>query len=407
MLGDRFVSGVENGRSLLKTRALSARTAAMSRSRYEVVIVGAGIAGASLAYFLSRRGVGDVLVLEREANLAYHSTGRSAASLSTLDAHPTLFALKLLAAPFFTAPPEGFSPHPLLKPSGVMQLFGDAGWKVLERHAQALRDAGLRFDLLSPAAARARVTALDGGFAGAAWIPGDGRLDVHEILQSYLRHARAAGAELRLATEVTSFATTAGRLSGIALREGGEVEAGLIVDAAGAWAGEIARLAGASAIPIVPHRRTLFTFGGPSGVDFREWPLVASEPHSIYFTPEAGELMLSPMDEEPIEPCDPTPDDRVIAAAIERLGQLAPTLVPRAIHRRWSGLRSFSSDRAHVVGEDPRCPGFFWLAGQGGCGIETSPAVGRIAADLIVDGRTALFDAGRIAPGRFAATAAG
>jgi D-arginine dehydrogenase len=130
-------------------------------------------------------------------------------------------------------------------------------------------------------------------------------------------------------------------------------------------------------------------------------------PHSIYFTPEAGDLMLSPMDEEPIEPCDPSPDDSVIAAAIERFGALAPTLVPDAIRRRWSGLRSFSPDRAHVVGEDPRRPGFFWLAGQGGCGIETSPAVGRIAADLIVDGRTAIFDASRIAPARFLAEAVG
>ena len=112
--------------------------------------------------------------------------------------------------------------------------------------------------------------------------------------------------------------------------------------------------------------------------------------------------MLSPMDEEPVAPCDPKPDDAVIAAAIERLRALAPTLVPRSIRRRWSGLRSFSPDRAHVVGEDPERPGFFWLAGQGGCGIETSPAVGRIAADLIVDGRTEVFDAERIAPGRFA-----
>jgi D-arginine dehydrogenase len=379
----------------------------MSRSRYEVAIVGAGIAGASLAYFLARRGVGDVLLLEREGNLAYHSTGRSAASLSTLDSHPTLFALKLLAAPFFAAPPADFSPHPLLKTSGVLQLFGAAGWALLERQAGALRGAGLAFEMLSPAAARRRVPALEGEFAGAAWIPGDGRIDVHEILQSYLRHARAAGAEVRVGTEVTGFATTAGRLSGVRLGGGDEVEAGMIVDAAGAWAGEIARLADASPIPIVPHRRTLFTFGAPAGLECGDWPLVASEPHSIYFTPEAGELMLSPMDEEPIAPCDPTPDDGVIAAAIERFRDLAPTLVPRSIHRRWSGLRSFAPDRAHVVGEDPRRPGFFWLAGQGGCGIETSPAVGRIAADLIVDGRTDHFDASRIAPARFASRIAG
>jgi D-arginine dehydrogenase len=256
-------------------------------------------------------------------------------------------------------------------------------------------------ELLTPAEARARVSALGSGFAGAAWIPRDGRLDVHEILGSYLRHARVAGAELRLEAEVAGFASAGGRLAEVRLADGTEVAAGLIVDAAGAWAGEIARLAEASPIPIVPHRRTLCTFAAPPGLDFRGWPLVASEPQEIYFTPEAGELMLSPMDEDPLEPCDPTPDDGVIAAAIERLRELAPTLVPRSLHRRWSGLRSFSPDRAHVVGEDPRRPGFFWLAGQGGCGIETSPAVGRIAADLIVDGRTDVFAAERISPARF------
>lgn len=376
-------------------------TRGMSRLRYDVAVVGAGIAGASLAYFLAERGVGSVVLLEREAHLAKHSTGRSAASLSRLDSHPTLLALKLLAAPFFENPPAGFSAERVLVQSGVMQLFGAAGWTAIQENEGRLRAAGLELELLDPLEARARVSALEMGFVGAALIPRDGRLDVHEILASYLRRARAACAVLRMGAEVAGFATTAGRLDALRLADGSEIGAGLVVDAAGAWAGEIARLAGASPIPIAPHRRTLFTFAPPSGLDCRGWPLVASEPHSIYFTPEAGELMLSPMDEDPIEPCDPTPDDAVMAAAIERLRQLAPALVPRAIHRRWSGLRSFSPDRAHVVGEDPRLPGFFWLAGQGGCGIETSPAVGRIAADLIVDGRTDIFAAERLSPARF------
>jgi D-arginine dehydrogenase len=373
----------------------------MARARHEVVIVGAGIAGASLAYFLAKRGVGDVLLLEREAHLAVHSTGRSAASLSRLDSHPTLLDLKLLAGPFFEDPPADFSPHPVLKRSGVLQLFGEEGWSAFERKAGEIAAKGLRFEKLTPSGARRHVSALEGGFAGAVAIPDDGRLDVNEILASYLRHARAAGAQLRLGAEVAGFVDMAGQLSGVRLHGGDEIDAGLIVDAAGGWAGEIAQRAGASTIPIVPHRRTLFTFAAPAGLDFLHWPLTASDPHSIYFTPEAGELMLSPMDEDPVAPCDPTPVDAVMAAAIERLRELAPSLVPQAIRRRWSGLRSFSPDRAHVVGEDPQRPGFFWLAGQGGCGIETSPAVGRIAADLIVDGRTAIFDAERIAPARF------
>lgn len=376
----------------------------MARARHDVVIVGAGIAGASLAYFLAKRGRGDVLLLEREAHLAVHSTGRSAASLARYDSHPTLLDLKLLAAPFFEEPPADFSESPVLKRSGVMQLFSDEGWAAFERKSAGLAAKGLRFEKLTPSGARERVSALEGGFAGALFVPDDGRLDVHEILASYLRHARAAGAQLRLGAEVADFTSTAGRLTGVRLRDGDEIDADLIVDAAGGWAGEVARRAGASDISIVPHRRTLFTFAAPAGLDFQHWPLTASDPHSIYFTPEAGELMLSPMDEEPIAPCDPTPVDAVMAAAIERFRELAPSLVPQAIRRRWSGLRSFSPDRAHVVGEDPQRPGFFWLAGQGGCGIETSPAVGRIAADLIVGGKTEIFDAARIAPGRFLAS---
>jgi glycine/D-amino acid oxidase-like deaminating enzyme len=129
--------------------------------------------------------------------------------------------------------------------------------------------------------------------------------------------------------------------------------------------------------------------------------MVASDADRLYFAPESGGLKLSPMDEDPMDPCDPQPDERVVAEGLARLGTLAPSLVPRTLRRRWSGLRTFAPDRVHVVGEDPRVGGFFWLAGQGGCGIETSPIVGQIAADLLLDGRTGRFDAALLAPGRF------
>ena len=181
-----------------------------------------------------------------------------------------------------------------------------------------------------------------------------------------------------------------------------EYRARVVVDAAGAWAGRVAALAGASPIALQPLRRTIVTFPVPSGMDVRSWPLVGSEPHTIYFAPEAGDLMLSPMDEVPMEPCDPTPDDETIAAAVERLARLAPALRPATLKRRWSGLRTFAPDHVHVVGEDPKLPGFFWLAGQGGCGIETSPTIGQLAAELIVDGASdAAYDAPKLAPGRF------
>ena len=125
--------------------------------------------------------------------------------------------------------------------------------------------------------------------------------------------------------------------------------------------------------------------------------------HSIYFRPDAAGVLFSPMDEEPMGPCDASPDDVVIAGGLERLGHLAPNLVPRTLRQRWAGLRTFSPDRVPVVGEDPQLPGFFWLAGQGGCGIETSPAMGQIAADLLMMGKTEHFDQRLLAPTRFGA----
>ncbi|HZR79751.1 MAG TPA: FAD-binding oxidoreductase [Candidatus Binatia bacterium] len=373
-----------------------------AREHADVVIVGAGIAGASLAYFLAERGLGEVVLLEREPQLAVHSTGRSAATLAQLDPIPTLLALKVASAPFFQSPPAGFSEHALLRRTGVLNLLSASAWETRAAFQDRLRASGLACELLSVAEAGPIVPVLEERqFAGALLVPGDGRLDVHEILASYLRHARARGADVRLGTEVTGFAIEDGRCRGVRTQDG-EIRARLVVDAAGAWAGRVAALAGASPIRLTPLRRTIFTFPVPAGVDAAGWPLVASDPHTLYFAPEAGDLMMSPMDEVPIEPCDPHPDDETIAAGVERLAALAPALRPQTIKRRWSGLRTFAPDRVHVVGEDPVLPGFFWLAGQGGCGIETSPTIGAIAADLVIDGRTDRFDARLLAPDRFA-----
>lgn len=371
------------------------------RRDLEVIVVGTGIAGASLAYFLAEQGCTDVLLLERERSLAYHSTGRSAATLSEFDTNPTLLALKVASAPFFRDPPPGFAENPLLRQTGVLGIFPEPAWSTVREAVPLLRDTGLRFELLTVEQVLARVPYLDPAeLAGGVLVPEDGRLDVHEILSSYLRHARRRGVEQRLGVEVQGVLVEGGRCRGVVTAEG-ELRARLVVDAAGAWAGTIARLAGASPIPLVPHRRTIVIFPPPDGVRVGDWPMVASDAHQLYFAPEAGDLMLSPMDEEPMEPCDATPDDTVIAAGLERFKRLAPALVPRTLKRRWSGLRTFSPDRVHVVGEDPKLPGFFWLGGQGGCGIETSPVIGRVAADIIVRGRTDAFDAARLSPARF------
>jgi D-arginine dehydrogenase len=369
------------------------------RRRFEVIIVGGGIAGASLAYFLAERGVTDILLLEREEQPGYHATGRSAATLSELDPVATWRELKVLGARFLRHPPPGFAETPLVVPSGVMLLFDEPAWSTLGRTAPVIEKAGIGLVLLSPGEALARVPALlPGRFAGAALIPDDGHIDVHALLWGYLGHARRRGAEQRFGVDVRGVRVEGGRATGV-LTGDGELAARWVVNAAGAWAGQLGALAGAAPIALVPHRRTIVTFGAP--VDVRGWPLVQSDADRLYFAPESGGLLLSPMDEEPMAPCDARPDDAVIAAGLARLANLAPSLVPRTLRRKWSGLRTFAPDRIPVVGEDPRLRGFFWLAGQGGAGIETSGALGAIAADLIVEGKTERCDAAALSPARF------
>jgi D-arginine dehydrogenase len=270
------------------------------------------------------------------------------------------------SAPFFHATPPGFAESPILRETGVLNLVAPASWRGIEAHAHTLSELGLDFRLLSVDEARAIVPALaPTELGGAIHVPRDGRIDVHEILSSYLRRARAAGAELHLGAEVEGFLIEAGRCRGVRTRDR-ELRARVVVDAAGAWAGRIAELAGASPILLAPLRRTIFTFPVPSGLEVRDWPARRQRLPQPLLRPGSGR----PHDE---------PDGRGADGAVrsvarrrdDRRGDRAPdasrpALRPTTIKRRWSGLRTFSPDRVHVVGEDPTLPGFFWLAGQGG-----------------------------------------
>jgi D-arginine dehydrogenase len=370
--------------------------------RVEVVVVGAGIAGAAVAYFLTQRGVGDVVLLEREEAPGSHATGRSAAVVCQLDPNSAVQRLIVASAPFLRHPPAGFTEASLLTPSGVLLLFREPVWSAFTQVTPWFESEGIRLELLSPAQAITRIEVLNPQeFAGGVLLPEDGRLDVHELLTSYLRHARRHGAEVRTGVEATGVLVERGRCVGVATNRG-EVRAQWVVNAAGAWAGAVARLAGAAPIDVVPRRRCAIVYAAPEGVDVSGWPLVSSDAHKVYFEPETGGLLMSPMDEAPSEPCDARPDELAIAEGLERLAALAPRLVPRSIRRRWAGLRTFAPDGVPVVGEDPLVPGFFWLAGQGGSGIETSPTLGAVAADLLVEGRTDRFDASLLSPRRFA-----
>ena len=274
-------------------------------------------------------------------------------------------------------------------------------WNSAQQIVPGLRQAGVVVDVLSEEEAVPIVPVVSPqNFDGALFFSEDGHIDVHELLWSYLRNARRRGAELRSGEEVKGLKVEQGRCEGV-ITSAGEYHAPWVIDAAGAWAGKIREWAGPSSVQLTPYRRTIITFAAPGGLEVKTWPLAADLTHELYFSPESGGLLASPMDEEPMEPCDASPDDLVVAETIERLKQLTPRLVPKSIIRKWAGLRTFAPDQAMVIGEDPALKGFFWLSGQGGAGIETSAAVGQIASDLILEGRTALTDVKPISPARF------
>jgi len=370
--------------------------------RFDVVIIGGGIAGASLAYFLTRRGVTDVVLLEQESQPGFHATGRSAASVVEWDPVPALQELKVQGAAFLRDPPADFSEHSLIKATGILVTCQEPLWSAARAAAATSADRGTVVRILSPAECVDLVPVLSPAYvAGGVLLPEDGRIDVHQLLWSYLRHAMHAGAQCRWGATVEGIRVEGGRSRAV-VTSAGELEATWVVNAAGAWAAGVGMLAQATPVPLTPHRRTIVTFAAPEDVAVRDWPLVHNESQRLYFAPESGGLLACPMDEEPMEPCNAQPSELVVAQAIERLGRVAPRLVPKTLRRTWAGLRTFVPDRALVVGEDPRVRGFFWLAGQGGCGIETSGAVGQIAADLLIEGRTERFDAEILSPARFA-----
>jgi len=372
-----------------------------TKSNFELIIIGCGIAGASLAYFLTERGMTDILILEREDQPGYHATGRSAAALVELDLVPSILHLKLLGGRFLRNPPTGFSENPLLEESGILITFQGDLWEQVRKMAPGLGQSGVVVNLLSQEETLSIIPVLlPENFDGALLLPQDGHIDVNELLWSYLRHAKRRGAELRCKEEVRNIKIGQGQCRGV-VSSRGEYSSRWVINAAGAWGGGIRRLVGPSPVKLTPYRRTIITFAAPHGLSVKKWPHVGDLSNELYFSPESAGLMASPMDEDPMEPCDVRPDELVVAKTIERLKQFTPRLVPKSITHKWSGLRTFAPDQTMVVGEDPVVKGFFWLSGQGGAGIETSAAVGQIASDLILDGHTKLIDAQIISPTRF------
>ena len=344
----------------------------------DVVVVGGGIAGTSVAALLAETL--QVAVLERESHPGLHSTGRSAALFSEIYGGTTIRALSRGSREFFYSPPPDFATAPLVKPRGTLQIATAEQLPRLEEFAN-LPDISAAVYWLDASAVRESCPILRPGHIVAGVMESaSADMDVNAIHQGFLRQLRAHGGQLLVNSEVNTIEHTGTHWK--VSTDGRTFQTDVVVNAAGAWADVIARQAGVREVGLQPRRRTALIVDAPKGMSIDAWPSVIDIDELFYFKPDAGALLVSPADETPSEPCDAWPDDMDVAIAVDRL-QNATTLEVERVRRSWAGLRSFVSDRTPVVGYAPDAPGFFWLAGQGGYGIQTSPAMARLAAALV------------------------
>lgn len=344
----------------------------------DFLIVGAGIAGASVAYFLAPHG--RVVLLERESQPGWHSTGRSAALYMASYGTPQVRALTLASRAFFDHPPAGFADAPILTPRGALFVAAPGQAERLDEHLALLARQSPQACRLTPAQTLARVPVLrPGQVIGAALEPDASDIDVNTLHQGFLRGARRAGAQLVCDAELAAAERRGGSWQ---LQAGARrFSAPVLVNAAGAWCDEVARLAGVAPIGLQPMRRAAFTFAPPAGLDVAGWPCVIDAGEQWYLKPDAGVLLGSPANADPVPPQDVQPEELDIATGIARI-EAATTLAIRRPIRTWAGLRSFVADGDLVGGFDAQAPGFFWVAAQGGYGIQTSAAMGEACAAL-------------------------
>lgn len=343
---------------------------------YDFLIVGAGMAGAAAAYGLSRHG--SVAVLEMESQAGYHTTGRSAATYLPSYGPPAVRALTRASFGFFDSPPVDLGlEHGLLEPRDVLYLAPEGRVESLHSFVAEMRAQGMPIEMIEPDVARTRVPVLRSDyFHAAACERGVHDLDVAGLHRGMLRAARARGSRLVLDAAAEHVAREAGGWTVVA---GGQAFHGRhLVNAAGAWAARVAEMAGASPIRLDPLRRTMVSVDTGGQPFSAEWPMVETIGESLYFKPESGRIMASCGDETPWPPSDVHPDDMDVALTVDLLEQ-ATTYDVQRVSAQWAGLRVFAADRLPVIGADPAAPGFHWMAGLGGYGIQIAPAI----ADLL------------------------
>ena len=370
---------------------------------FDLIVVGAGMAGAAAAAHLAADR--KVVLLERESQPGYHSTGRSAALFTETYGNHAIRILTGAGREFYEAWADGFGEHPILKPRGALMFAMPGQEQLLEAAWIDLSALDPRVRRLDAAAVRDIVPVLRPDHViGAVHEPDAMDIDVHELHQGYLRLLRRRGGRIVTDAEVRALARDNGVWT--ATIAAGQFSAPVVLDAAGAWCDVLAGRAGLPPIGLVPKRRTALTIAPPADIDTSAWPMTLDIAETFYFKPDAGRLLVSPADETPIEPCDVQPDELDVAIAIDRLMQ-ATTIEVTRVERKWAGLRSFVADKTTVCGFDPLADGFFWLAGQGGYGIQTAEAMARCAVSLIDGGGLPAdiaakgLDAAVLSPARF------
>ncbi|WP_085217179.1 NAD(P)/FAD-dependent oxidoreductase [Allosphingosinicella indica] len=368
--------------------------------RYDIAVLGAGIAGASIAAEIAPYA--SVVLIEAESQPGYHATGRSAAFWSETYGGPAVQPLTSASGPFLAQPPGDFADRPFLSERRELHLARDAaGRAALDGFESQFAGSGVALDRLDRSAVAGLVPGLRSDWTDGVLEPSCTDIDAAALHVAYLRAARASGAALMTDARVEA----AQRVSdgwGIDTRAG-PVEAGIIVNAAGAWADAVASASGVRPLGLKPYRRTMVQLrvDPPAPEDM---PLVIDALGTFYFKPETGgRLWLSPHDETPCDPCDAAAEEIDVATAIARLQEVVDWRVERVEHS-WAGLRTFAPDRLPVYGFAPDAADFFWFAGQGGFGIQTAPAAAKLAAALLLgrapDAMVAAIDPAPYAPGR-------
>jgi len=364
----------------------------MEMHDFDVIIIGGGIAGASLGAEIAaeRR----TLIVEAEDHCGYHSTGRSAAFFLESYGGPAVADLTIASGNFLDQPPANFSERGFLGRRGAVHL-SDNGWPELPSSVATHRIERDELEAMIPGI-RPRWTR-------ALFEPACADIDVAALHAAYLRQFKRAGGEVRCGSGLQRAAFGDGRWS-VSLADGSALESPVLVNAGGAWADRVAEACGVEPLGFEPKRRTMVQLRvGRSGL--KDLPLIDDAAGTFYFKGEGeGSVWLSPHDEIPTDPCDAAPDEIDIAIAIDRFEAAVDWPVER-VERSWAGLRTFAPDRLPVYGFDLRVPGFFWCAGQGGFGIQTSPAAAKLAAAVLLrrdpDPMVAHIDAATFSPARF------